>query len=133
MQCDFRKCLYGQIALTHVLDMGELFLASGSANGLYHLTITLDLITMKYNSFWREHEGKKDAQMSLTLLNALLNNAWLLEYHGDADYRRKNRKAAPLPRGTQGSGWHPARAQLDLETLKTHVMGTVNSTFVNLD
>lgn len=34
--------------------------------------------------------------MSLTLLNALLNNAWLLEYHGDADYRRKKRKAAPL-------------------------------------
>lgn len=34
--------------------------------------------------------------MSLTLLNALLNNAWLLECHGDADYRSKKRKAAPL-------------------------------------
>lgn len=96
MKCDFRKCLYGQMALTHVLDMGELFLASGSGNCLYHLTITLGLITMKYNSFCRECERKKDPQMSLTLLNALLNNAWMLEYHGDADYRRKNRKAAPL-------------------------------------
>lgn len=34
--------------------------------------------------------------MSITLLNALLNNAWMLEYHGDADYRRKSRKGAPL-------------------------------------
>lgn len=52
MQCDFRQCFYRQMASTHVLDMGELFLASGSANSLYHLTITLGLITMKYNSFW---------------------------------------------------------------------------------
>lgn len=41
-------------------------------------------------------KGKKDPQMSIMLLNALLNNAWMLEYHGDADYRRKNRKGAPL-------------------------------------
>lgn len=34
--------------------------------------------------------------MSLTLLSVPLNNAWMLEYHGDADYRRKNRKAAHL-------------------------------------
>lgn len=34
--------------------------------------------------------------MSITLLNALLNNAWMLEYYRDADYRRKNRKGAPL-------------------------------------
>lgn len=52
MQCDFRKCLCGQMALIQVLDMGELFLASGSANGPYRLTIALGLITMKYNSFW---------------------------------------------------------------------------------
>lgn len=47
--------------------------------------------------------------------------------------QKQKEKGSTSPRGTQGSGWHPARTQPDLETLKKHVMGTVNATFINLD
>lgn len=71
--------------------------------------------------------------MSLTLLSALLNNAWLPRILWRWRLERNKEKGSTSPRGTQGSGWHPARTQPDLETLKKHVMGTVNATFINLD